>query len=97
MLDCPKGEDEDNCEIVCDDANFPCTGANGTKTISCLRTKYRCDGQLDCPNGDDEKNCPVKRDCEPGTKCEQRCVTYFGSKLGCACQNGYQLDKDGFT
>ncbi|CAH1130397.1 unnamed protein product [Ceutorhynchus assimilis] len=97
--DCPKGEDEAKCDIVCDEAKFPCTGSaqNDSATAFCIGRKHRCDGQKDCPKGDDELDCPIKRDCEPNTKCEQRCVTYSGGRKGCGCYNGYKLDKDGIT
>ncbi|XP_066145382.1 low-density lipoprotein receptor-related protein 4 isoform X1 [Euwallacea fornicatus] len=92
--DCSEGEDEQNCDISCDEGNFPCSGPGegNTKTVYCLRMKHRCDGQKDCPKGDDEVNCPMKRDCEPDTKCEQRCVTYPDGTRGCACYTGYKLN-----
>lgn len=97
--DCPNGEDEEKCDIVCDEAKFACTGPgiNDTATVFCIGKKHRCDGQRDCPKGDDEIDCPSKRDCEPNTKCEQRCVTYPGGRNGCGCYSGYKLDTDGFT
>lgn len=96
--DCEHGDDESKCEIVCDEAKFPCTGvgANNNTTIYCINKKLRCDGQKNCPKGDDEENCPSKRECEQKTHCKQLCVSTADGKDGCSCFNGYELADDGY-
>ncbi|XP_019869028.2 low-density lipoprotein receptor-related protein 4 isoform X2 [Aethina tumida] len=97
--DCTHGEDEANCEIKCDESKFPCSGPgpHDNSTYMCINKKHVCDGYKDCAKGEDEGNCPTKRECEPGTKCKQLCITTKDGKNGCSCLPGYYLAKDGYS
>lgn len=39
---------------------------------------------------------PDVNECEMGAPCEQRCFNTYGTFI-CRCNQGYELDHDGFT
>lgn len=57
-----------------------------------MHQKHVCDGQNDCPLGEDEINCPHYRECEPGSKCEQLCITTPRGREECACRLGFLMN-----
>jgi hypothetical protein len=44
----------------------------------------------------DERNCPRKKECEPGSKCHQQCVTLANGTDACSCHTGYTINSDGY-
>ncbi|XP_067639802.1 vitellogenin receptor Yl isoform X3 [Eurosta solidaginis] len=50
--ECPRGEDEEKCGVVCSIYEFQCESNN-----ECIRKEFRCDRDNDCADGSDEKNC----------------------------------------
>lgn len=95
--DCPNGEDEQKCKIICDHSKFTCSAQTNDTLDFCINKKHVCDGQRDCPKGEDEKDCPKKKECDEESKCSQLCIESVEGKQGCACHNGYMLDEDGLT
>jgi hypothetical protein len=45
---------------------------------------------------EDERNCPRKKECEPGSKCHQQCVTLANGTDACSCHTGYTINSDGY-
>lgn len=45
---------------------------------------------------EDERNCPRKKECEPGSKCHQQCVTLANGTDACSCHSGYTINSDGY-
>ncbi|XP_020715459.1 putative vitellogenin receptor isoform X2 [Ceratitis capitata] len=50
--ECPRGEDEEKCGVVCSISEFQCKSNN-----ECIRMEFRCDRDKDCTDGSDEMNC----------------------------------------
>lgn len=96
-MDCSQGEDEQKCDVICDESKFLCKSPeiNETMTSFCINKKHVCDGQRDCPRGEDEKDCPSKRNCETTSNCTQLCITRANGDFGCTCRAGYKLEDDG--
>jgi len=46
--------------------------------------------------GEDEEDCPLKKRCEPGSKCHQQCVILANGTDACSCHTGYTLNSDGY-
>jgi hypothetical protein len=44
----------------------------------------------------DERNCPLKKECEPGSKCHQQCMTLADGTDACGCHVGYTINSDGY-
>ncbi|PSN54231.1 Low-density lipoprotein receptor-related protein 4 [Blattella germanica] len=102
VQDCSRGEDEDKCEATCEETQFKCgNGSNSESssrsTVTCIGKKHVCDGKKDCPKGEDERNCPRKKECEPGSKCHQQCVTLANGTDACSCHTGYTINSDGYS
>ncbi|GLH14008.1 Putative vitellogenin receptor [Gryllus bimaculatus] len=102
VQDCSQGEDESSCEAQCEKSQFRCGSLNNNETtsrsvVTCIGKKHVCDGKKDCPKGEDEKNCPRKKDCEPGSKCQQDCVTLPDGSDGCSCHQGFALNSDNYS
>lgn len=98
--DCPRGEDELNCDnsnLSCP-ANLRCAGTN-----YCINDKKRCDGFPDCPKGDDEQFCgsclnQLNRKilnylCTDMDKCPEKCKC-SGRIIECKNQNLTLLPND---
>jgi len=51
VKDCPHGEDEHDCEVVCGEEEFKCDNL-------CLSKIFFCDGFYDCHDKSDEYFCP---------------------------------------
>ncbi|KNC20826.1 hypothetical protein FF38_11235 [Lucilia cuprina] len=93
--DCSSAEDEVDCHLQCDPGQFLCPAKkNITNLKICVHQKHVCDGQNDCPLGEDEINCPHYRECEPGSKCEQLCVTSPRGREECACRLGFLMNSN---
>ena len=60
-LDCPEGDDEENCYNIQCPKMLKCQISQ-----VCVHSKYICDGEPQCPLADDEMVC-VK--CPPGCEC----------------------------
>lgn len=97
--DCDLGEDESECDIVCEDSKFSCRSGsqNNSITVACINKKMVCNGQKDCPAGDDERDCPTKTDCSSSFNCSQICIVTAEGKDACDCRIGYKLAQDGTT
>ncbi|GFO05720.1 low-density lipoprotein receptor [Plakobranchus ocellatus] len=54
VIDCPDGEDEENCNVPkCPGDLYQCKG----KGFKCIQRSWVCDGLAECPEQDDEANC----------------------------------------
>lgn len=50
--ECPRGEDEADCDNMCTSYEFRCKTSK-----ECIRAEFRCDKENDCADGSDEENC----------------------------------------
>ncbi|XP_074000092.1 putative vitellogenin receptor yl isoform X1 [Rhodnius prolixus] len=72
-LECPKGEDEVECEGICPLNEFMCPSGK------CIPNSWLCDQATDCEDGSDERNCTSSSshivlacegfDCRDGSSC----------------------------
>ena len=64
QIDCPMGDDEENCKpstcfglLKCHDGSV------------CIHIENICDGFNDCPHGDDERHCIMMDNCPDTCSC----------------------------
>ncbi|KAG8146711.1 hypothetical protein E2320_013826, partial [Naja naja] len=67
----------------------------GTECVDIDECRYRyC--QHRCVNSPGSFTCQYVNECEMGAPCKQRCFNTYGTFI-CRCNQGYELDHDGFT
>ena len=67
MVDCPSGEDEENCDTLSCPGHLRCS-----QSAFCVPPHEVCDGKRHCPRGDDENFCLL---CPKGCHCIGSSVT----------------------
>jgi len=79
VKDCPHGEDEHGCEVICGDEEFKCDNL-------CLSKIFFCDGFYDCHDKSDEYFCP---DIRKNHSCD---ADHFMCAEGTCIPNNYVCD-----
>ncbi|XP_052280432.1 very low-density lipoprotein receptor-like isoform X2 [Dreissena polymorpha] len=102
---CPKGDDEDNCDSRCGDKQVRCpdgkcaTVCNGVPECAKLQDELACAplcraGEVRCSDGACAKVCNGEPECEDSAD-ENRCSITTSARTAAVCQAGEVMCADG--